>query len=70
MDKIFIIWRHYDEINIEEFNNVEGAEPRLAQLQASIDREEYDHEILAVIQGRKMVMESVEVTTKIRLRQP
>ena len=70
MNKIFVVWKNYDEFKIEEFSNVENAELRLARLQAGRDFEEYGYEILAIIQGHKMVMETVEVTTKIRLKQP
>jgi len=66
---IYFIWSNYDGINIEEFKCVEAAEPRIAKIK-SIEDDKDDHygtTIYAVINGDKMDIETIEVTSKVKL---
>ena len=65
---IFLIWKNYDGVRVEEFVDVENAEIRCAEIQRKLDLDDsYGTEILAVINGQKMKMKTIEVTSKVRL---
>jgi len=69
MEKIFIIWRDYDGTYIETFDSDEKkkeAEERCAEIMAKGD--DYGTEIDAVIQGKELKTETIEVVSKVLLR--
>ena len=67
---IHFIWSDYNGVNFEEFKTVEGAEPRIAEIKAIVDDpgNDYGTIIHAVINGDEMDIETIEVTSKIRLK--
>jgi len=67
---IFLIWSNYDGMEIEKFEEVKDAELRVAEIKAIEDDENahYGTQIHAVIQGSEYQIETIEVTSKVRLR--
>lgn len=67
--KIYIIWADYDEISIEEFDNLEAAEPRYTILKrAEEDEDGNGVRVHKVIGGTEVISKVIEVKTKHKLR--
>ena len=64
---VFIIWHNYDGAWCEEFASPLAAQERLNVLQPLQDEEENGTHIDAVIQGRKLKYETIEVAKRVKL---
>ena len=64
---IYIFWSDWDNTKVVEIDTVEEAEEVLATLKAKEDDDDYGTRIHAVIEGKKLKITTVQVTSKIKL---
>lgn len=68
--KVYIVWKDYDQTNIEEFETIPTAEGRLALLKNKEEQNEYGTIVLGVILGSKADLLKLppETITKYRIQ--